>query len=270
MGKDGDEVDLDYYLGSSDGPGVVITPVRLRGTANYDEWAKAVRRSMISKFKFGFLDGSIKEPTTDTTKMKHWIAVNSMLVSWITYTIEENLRSTTEDFDIASELWDHLRKRYCIVSGTGVCHLKMALSDCKQSVNESVTDFFGRLSTVWKAYVQYAEIPRCTCAGCSCNIARQVGEIRDEEHLRYFLIGFENHYEAIRAQLLAQFPLPYVDEAYQTVINTENMRVKGGKGKESVMAFKVEAKSGTKYGEGVRSFANIVTERDIMRRHVTS
>lgn len=94
--------------------------------------------------------------------------------------------------------------------------------------------------TVWKAYVQYARVPRCTCAGFSCNIARQVGEIREEEHLHYFLIGLENHYEAKRAQLLAQSPLPSVDEAYQTVVNTENMRAKGGKSKENVMAFKVE------------------------------
>lgn len=106
----------------------MITPVKLRGTATYDEWAKAVRRIMISKFKFGFLDGSIKEPTKDTTKMKHWIAVNSMLVSRITNTIDEKLRSTVEDFDVAAELWEHLRKRYCVVSGTLVCHIKVSLS----------------------------------------------------------------------------------------------------------------------------------------------
>lgn len=55
MGKDGDDtptkvepVDLDYHLSSSDGPGAVITQVKLHGTSNYDEWAKAVKCSMIS------------------------------------------------------------------------------------------------------------------------------------------------------------------------------------------------------------------------------
>lgn len=227
-------VDLDYYLGSSDGPGVVITPVKLRGTVNYDEWAKALRRSMISKFKFGFLDGSIKEPSKDETKFKHWIAVNSMLVSWITNTIDETLRSSIEDFDIAGELWEHLRKRYCVVSGTRVCHIKLALGECRQSSTESVTDYFGRLSTIWKAFVQYSRVPRCSCAGCTGNIARQVGEIREEDYLHYFLIGLDDHYEAIRAQLLAQSPLPSVDEAYQTVVNTENLRVKEGKAREKL------------------------------------
>lgn len=48
-------IDLDYHLGSGDGPGIVITPIKLRGAVNYDEWAKAIRRSMISKFKYGLL-----------------------------------------------------------------------------------------------------------------------------------------------------------------------------------------------------------------------
>ena len=56
-----------------------------------------------------------------------------------------------------------------------------------------------------------------------------------------FLIGLNDHYEAIRAQLLAHTPLPMVDSAYQTVINTEWLRVKDGK-KESVVAFKVDSK----------------------------
>ncbi|XP_021859681.2 uncharacterized protein [Spinacia oleracea] len=218
--KEPPRVDLDYYLGSGDGPCIIITPVKLRGSVNYDEWAKAVRRSMISKFKFGFVDGSVTEPSTDSNKMKHWYAVNSMVVSWITNKIDETLRSSIEDYDIAFELWCHLRKRFCVVTGTRVCHIKMALSSYKQATTEAVTEYFRRMSKIWKEYVQYARVPRCTCAGCTCNIAKQVGEIREEDRLHYFLIGLDDHYEAIRAQLLAQTLFPSVDEAYQTVVNT--------------------------------------------------
>jgi hypothetical protein len=38
------KVDLTYYLGLSDNPGNVITPIQLRGP-NYDEWARAIRTS---------------------------------------------------------------------------------------------------------------------------------------------------------------------------------------------------------------------------------
>ncbi|XP_021724254.1 uncharacterized protein LOC110691605 [Chenopodium quinoa] len=167
-------VDLEYHLGSSDHSGIIITPIKLRG-ANYDEWSKAMRRALIAKRKFGFVDGSIKEPTADSSQRKHWIAVNSMLVSWISNTLDDSVRSTIGDYDYVRELW-------------------------------------------------------------------QLGDIRDEDYLHYFLIGLDDPYKEIRSQLLVQHPLPHVDNAYQVVINTERLQTKDGKVKENVMAFKVDSR----------------------------
>lgn len=55
--------------------------------------------------------------------------------------------------------------------------------------------------------------------------------------------------KAMHAQLLAQIPLPSVDEVYQTVIHTERLHNKGGKEMQNVMAFKVETKHRAKYGD---------------------
>ncbi|XP_056693978.1 uncharacterized protein [Spinacia oleracea] len=243
-----DELAKDYYLGSSDAPGNLITPIKLRGAKNYDEWSTSVRRALISKRKFGFIDGKIKEPTTDPDKLADWIAIHSMLVSWIKNTVEESLRSTVGDFDDASVLWLHLKKRFCVVSGTRVCQLKSTLGACKQGGNESIDEYYGRLSIILNDLVNYARVPKCVCGCCKCGISTQVAEIREEDHLHHFLIGLDKPYEAIRAQLLAQTPLPTVDEAYQSVINTENLRVEeeqrhGG----GIMAFKTEIRSNSNY-----------------------
>ncbi|RZC74234.1 hypothetical protein C5167_049711 [Papaver somniferum] len=48
-------------------------PKKNSGT-NYDEWARAIRRSLIAKRKFGFVDGTIKEPT-DPEQLEEWVAV---------------------------------------------------------------------------------------------------------------------------------------------------------------------------------------------------
>ncbi|XP_056698751.1 uncharacterized protein [Spinacia oleracea] len=138
------------------------------------------------------------------------------------YEYAGELRSQIDDFDYANELWMHLKTRFCVVSGTRICHLKTSLGEYKQAVSESVTKYFGRLSKIWKEYVQYARVPECSCGVCKCNITSQVGEIRD--YLHYFLIGLDGYYGTIRDQLLAQDPLPTVDVAYQTVINTERRR----------------------------------------------
>ncbi|XP_021774231.1 uncharacterized protein LOC110738165 [Chenopodium quinoa] len=141
-----------------------------------------MRRALIAKWKYGFVDGSMKKPAADFPQRKHWKAVNSMLVSWISNTLDESLRSTIEDYDYVSELWVHLQQRYCVVSGTRVCQLKNSLGECKQTSTESVTEYFGRLSKIWTELLQYSRIPKCSCGQCTCNIAKQVGDIRDEDY----------------------------------------------------------------------------------------
>ena len=187
------------------------------------------------------LSSTITKPSMGSSKHKHWVAVNSMLVSWITNTLDDGLRSTIEDYDVVRDLWIHLKQRYCVVSGTRVCHLREFLGTCKQVSSESDTEYFSRLSKIWGELVQYCRVPQCPCGTCKCNFAKQVAAIRKEDYLHYFLIGLDDPYEAIRAHLLAQSPLPLVDSAYRTVINTEHLCAKEERPKENVMTFKVEA-----------------------------
>lgn len=78
--KSGDELPKAYYPGSSDAPGNIIMPIKLRGSKSYDEWAASVRLALMSKRKFGFVEGKIKEPM-DPDRLADWIVVHSMLVS---------------------------------------------------------------------------------------------------------------------------------------------------------------------------------------------
>ena len=71
-----------YFLSDSDNPGTIITQVQLRGT-NYDEWARAMRTALRAKKKFGFVDGTVKQPADDSADLEDWWMMNSMLVSWI-------------------------------------------------------------------------------------------------------------------------------------------------------------------------------------------
>lgn len=94
---------LPYYLSNSDNPGNIITQVQLRGD-NYDEWARAVKTALRAKKKFGFIDGTLKQPSDESEDQEDWWTVNSMLVSWILNTIEPNLRSTISYMEVAKHL----------------------------------------------------------------------------------------------------------------------------------------------------------------------
>ena len=65
----GKRVASPYDLNSNDNPGNVITQVQLRGE-NYEEWARAMRTSLRARRKWGFIDGTVKQPKKDTPEMK--------------------------------------------------------------------------------------------------------------------------------------------------------------------------------------------------------
>jgi len=234
------KVDLIFFLGPSDSPGNVITPIQLRGP-NYDEWARAIRTSLQAKRKYGFVEGKVPKPTTPE-KMEDWIAVHSMLIAWLLNTIEPSLRSTLSYYDDAQSLWTHLKQRFCVVNGTRICQLKTSLGECKQGKGEEVSAYFGRLSRLWDELMTYVKKPTCECGQCTCNIAQQVADLSAADYLHHFLIGLDGVYATIRSNLLSQDPLPTIDQAYQRVIQDERLLREQSSphlNSDNVMAFRV-------------------------------
>jgi len=85
---------LPYFLHPCEGPGALITAVIFDGK-NYNFWEKAVRTSLKSKNKLGFIEGTITKPTPktgeDTIELQAWEMANSMVCSWILNVIEPKL-----------------------------------------------------------------------------------------------------------------------------------------------------------------------------------
>ncbi|KAL2939841.1 Retrovirus-related Pol polyprotein from transposon RE1 [Bienertia sinuspersici] len=108
---------------------------------------------------------------------------------------------------------------------------------------------------IWKELITYVRIPKCRCGKCECDIVTQVDSIREEDYLHYFLTGLDRHYAAIRAQLLAQSPLPSVDVAYQQLTMAERLR-DGIPKVGNVAAFKVDSRPKQNYEDNSDKFCN--------------
>ncbi|CAI8593060.1 unnamed protein product [Vicia faba] len=104
------EPNSPYYLGSQDRPGDFITPTLLT-TDNYESWAANMQTELEVRRKFEFMDGSINKPSPPCTK-SDWTAINVMLISWITNTIDPNLRTSLSKFREAKSFWDHLKQHF--------------------------------------------------------------------------------------------------------------------------------------------------------------
>ncbi|XP_021734091.1 uncharacterized protein LOC110700810 [Chenopodium quinoa] len=172
-----------------------------------------------------------------------------MLVAWITNTLDSSVRATIGEYEDAQLLWTNLKNRFCVVSGTRICQLKLSLGECKQTASESIAAYFGRITKIFDELHTYITVPHCSCGACTCNIVAQVERLRQEDLIHHFLIGLDDAYASLRGQLLSQDPLPSVDKAYQQLVQAERLR--GGSGdsavaRENPMAFKLQHEPASK------------------------
>lgn len=129
-------INSPFYLGTGDRPGDFITPTRLR-LDNYDDWVADIQMALEARRKFVFVDGTITAAVPPYT-VSDWITVNAMIISWITNTIDVEVKSTLSKFHEAYHLWDHLRTRFAMVNGPKLHNIKTLISKCEQIKSMSV------------------------------------------------------------------------------------------------------------------------------------
>lgn len=211
-----------YDLTSADNPGAVISHPLLKGN-NYDEWACGLRTALTSRKKFGFLDGSITKPDSNSSDYEDWLTIQALLVSWIHMTIEPSLRSTISHRDVAQDLWEHLKKRFSVMNGSRLQQLKSELACCKQR-GLAIEAYFGKLNRIWDNLSTHRPLRTCQCGKCVCDLGAAQEADREEDKVHQFLFGLDEQFRAIRSSLVARTPVQSLEEIYNTVRQEEDMR----------------------------------------------
>ncbi|KAL9236387.1 hypothetical protein vseg_011066 [Gypsophila vaccaria] len=212
-----------YFLGNHDGPGAKISNVILRRD-NYDDWKQSMKMSLKSRRKFGFVDGTIKKPTT-SFDLENWEVVHCTLVQWIRNTIDPSLLDTVSYVDDASVLWAELAAQFAVVDGTKIHSLKTQLHNCKQAKGMSVTSYYGKLKALWDALILHEPPFSCKCTKCECDIGKAAVQRLDNERLHQFFMGLDaTLYGNIRSQQFQLDPLPTLNRAYNLVLQEERLR----------------------------------------------
>ncbi|KAL6329626.1 hypothetical protein AAG906_022847 [Vitis piasezkii] len=142
-----------------------------------------------------------------------WNTVNAMLVSWITNTIDPEVKSTLSKFRDAKRLWEHLKQRYAMVNGPRIQQLKTSIAKCEQPKSMSVTTYYGKLNVLWEELFKHEPLISCTCCS-SCTAASLHQARREQGKLHDFLMGLNTDlYAQLRTNILSQDPLPSLDRA---------------------------------------------------------
>lgn len=207
-----------YDLSSSDNPGSVISQPLLKGP-NYNEWSTNLRMALKARKKFGFVDGSIPQPSIDSADLDDWWTNNALVLSWIKLTITESVRSNLSHLEIASDYWEHIRRRYSVNNGQRVQRIKAELATCRQH-GLSIEAYYGKLMQLWTALSEHRIIKNCGCA-IGINLEKE----REEDRLHEFLKGLdESLYGSVKSNLLSRDPLPSLDVAYSALLQDEDSK----------------------------------------------
>ncbi|KAJ0021654.1 hypothetical protein Pint_30938 [Pistacia integerrima] len=115
-----------------------------------------IQTALRAKKKYGFIDGTVKQPEDNSLELEDWWIVNSTLVSWVFNTIEPTLRSMISYMENVKDWWEDIR-----------------------------------LKALWDELNNYDQIPVCTCIGCKCNLTTDLERKREEERVHQFLMGLD-------------------------------------------------------------------------------
>ncbi|RVW55665.1 hypothetical protein CK203_096412 [Vitis vinifera] len=88
---------------------IQITTIRLNGD-NFLRWSQSVRMYIRGRGKMGYLTREKKAPAVDDPNYAIWDAENSMVMSWLVNSMEEDISSNYMCYPIAQELWENIQQ----------------------------------------------------------------------------------------------------------------------------------------------------------------
>jgi hypothetical protein len=77
---------------------------------NYITWKRAMKMALNAKNKFGFVDGSLTRPPTNSTDLYIWERCNDIVLSWILNSIDKSLLNNVIYCNNPREVWIDLEE----------------------------------------------------------------------------------------------------------------------------------------------------------------
>ena len=100
--------------------------------------------------KSGYLTGEKKETAPEDPTYSTWDAENSMVMTWLVNSMEEDLSSNYMCYHTAKELWGNVNQMYSDLGNQSqVYELTMKLEEIRQGEG-SVTKYFNSLKSLWQ------------------------------------------------------------------------------------------------------------------------
>lgn len=98
----------------------------------------------------GYLTGEKKAPAVDDPAYVTWDAENSMVMTWLVNSMEEDISSNYMCYPTAQELWENVNQMYSDLGNQSqIFELILKLGEMRQG-EHNVTKYFNSLKRIWQ------------------------------------------------------------------------------------------------------------------------
>ena len=209
-----------YYIHPSDANSVQLVSFKFNGDG-FTSWKRSILLTLSAKNKIGFVNGVIKTPVDETSDEFHaWSRCNDLVCSWLLFNLDESIAGSVMFKRSARDIWLDLEERFGYTSLAQIYALEQQLAEVTQG-NQSVSEFFTSIKSLWDAIDEAHPLPYCTCNKCSCNLTKRLYERHQEKMVIQFMMKLSEQFATVRGNILMLKNLPKVTEAYRTFAQEE-------------------------------------------------
>lgn len=175
--------------------------------------------ALSGKNKVGFVDGTIKKPVGNL--LTTWKCNNDIVTSWIINSVSKEIAASIVYTGSAKEIWDELKERFQQSNAPWIFQLLKDLVTTVQGYL-SIESYYTKLKTIWQELLEYRPSIDCKCTGL-----RSLLEHLRSEYVMIFLMGLNDSYTNVRAQILLMDPVPSINKVFSLLIQEERQRMIG-------------------------------------------
>ncbi|XP_022145891.1 uncharacterized protein LOC111015239 [Momordica charantia] len=208
-----------YLIHHSTAPTTMLVTQQLLGASNYNSWCRSMLIALSGKNKVGFIDGTIKKPNGNL--LAAWKCNNDIITSWIINSVSKEIAASIIYTGSAKDIWDELKERFQQSDAPRIFQLRKELVTTIQGTL-SIEAYYTKLKTVWQELTDYRPTIDCTCSGL-----KSLSEFFQSEYVMTFLMGLNESYAKIRAQILLMDPIPPMNKVFSLLIQEERQRAIG-------------------------------------------
>ena len=134
-------------LGGNDSSPILITGHKLNGH-NYLQWSQSVLLFICGKGKDEYLTGEAVMPETTEPGFRKWKIENSMIMSWLINSMNNDIGENFLLFGTAKDIWDAAKETYSSSENISkLFQVESALHDFRQG-EQSVTQYYNTLTGI--------------------------------------------------------------------------------------------------------------------------